>query len=312
MTSRASGFMRGQVLAGHRQHAAGARRRVVDRAHDAGLGQRVVVFDEQQVDHQPDDFARGEVLPGRLVGEFGELADQLLEHRAHLGVADDVGVQVDVGELLGHQVQQPGLGEPVDLGVEVEALEDVAHGGRERLHVGAQVLADVVLVAHQLLHVERRRVVEELAGLAEQERLGVQAGLLRLRPASAEHGGLVGSSTQSSRRKHGERQDDLAVFGLLVVAAQQVGDGPDEAPALIFERRPAFTIGGTGPYGHLETLSTSGQRPSHLLADRTVSTSNSMLTALACQRAGSDSLGILAASVADGSQSSGSNISRKT
>ena len=104
-----------------------------------------------------------EVLAGGLVGELGELADQLLEDRAHLGVADRVGVQVDVGELLGDQVEQAGLGQPVDLGVEVEALEDVAHGRREGLHVGAQVLADVVLVAHQLLHVERRRVVEELA-----------------------------------------------------------------------------------------------------------------------------------------------------
>jgi hypothetical protein len=80
----------------------------------------VVVLDEQQVDHQPNDFARREVLPGGLVGEFGELADQFLEHGAHLRVADGLRVQVDVGELLGDQVQQPGLGQPVDLGVEVE------------------------------------------------------------------------------------------------------------------------------------------------------------------------------------------------
>ena len=123
--------MLGEVLAGDGQHAAGAGGRVVDRADDAGLGQGVVVLDEQQVDHQADDLARREVLAGGLVGQFGELADQLLEHRAHLGVADDVGVQVDVGELLGDQIEQPGLGQPVDLGVEVEALEDVAHGGRE-------------------------------------------------------------------------------------------------------------------------------------------------------------------------------------
>ena len=43
----------------------------------------------------------------------------------------DVRVQVDVGELLGDQIQQPGLVQPVDLGVEVEVLEDVAHGRRE-------------------------------------------------------------------------------------------------------------------------------------------------------------------------------------
>ena len=175
--------MLGEVLAGDAQHAAGAGGRIVERAHDAGLGQGLVVLDEEQVDHQPDDFARREVLSGGLVRELGELADQLLEDRAHLRVADDLGVQVDVGELLGDEVEQPGLGEPVDLGVELEALEDVAHGGRERLHVGAQVLADVVLVAHQLLQVERRGVVEELARLAEQERLGVQARLSRAVPS---------------------------------------------------------------------------------------------------------------------------------
>jgi hypothetical protein len=45
-------------------------------------------------------------------------------------------VQVDVGELLGDQIQQPGLGEPVDLGVELERLEDVPDGRGERLDVG--------------------------------------------------------------------------------------------------------------------------------------------------------------------------------
>ena len=138
------------MLARDRQHAARAGRRVVDRAHDAGLGQHVVVLDEQQIDHQADDLARREVLAGRLVGEFRELADQLLEDEAHLCVADLVGVQVDAGELLGDLIEQPALGQPVDLGGEVEPLEDVADGGRERLDVGEQVLADVVLVAHQL------------------------------------------------------------------------------------------------------------------------------------------------------------------
>ncbi len=171
------------MLAADRQHAAGARGRVVDRPHHAGFGQRLVVLDEEQVDHQPDGIARREVLSGGLVGKFGELADQFLEHGAHLGVADDLGVQVDVGELLGHQVEQLGLGQPVDLGVEVEALEDVAHGGRKRLNVGEEVFPDVVLVAHQLLHVQGRRVEEELPRLAQQERLGVQPGLLPARPA---------------------------------------------------------------------------------------------------------------------------------
>ena len=46
----------------HRQHAAGPRRRIIDRADDARLGQHIVIFDEQEVDHVTDDFAGREVL----------------------------------------------------------------------------------------------------------------------------------------------------------------------------------------------------------------------------------------------------------
>jgi hypothetical protein len=141
------------------------------------------------------------VLSGGLVRQLGELADQLLEHRAHLRVAHHLGVQVDVRELLGHQVEQPGLVEPVDLRVEVEALEDVAHRRRERLDVLAQVLADVVLVAHQLLQVERRRVVEVLPDFLSRNGSGFKPALSALEDArSSSTATLVGSSTQSRRR----------------------------------------------------------------------------------------------------------------
>ena len=221
------GVQAGKVLAGHAQHAARAGRGIVEGSHDAGLGQGVVVLDEEEIDHEPDDVARGEVFPGGFVGKFGELADQFLEHRAHLGIADGGGVEVDVGELFRDEIEQAGLGQPVDLGVKLEALENVAHGGRERLHVGAQVFADVVLVAHELLQVERRGVVEKLAGLAQQERFGIHLGLLAF-GQFGKHGGLGGFQHAIEPAQHGERQDDLAVFGLLVVAAQQIGDGPDE------------------------------------------------------------------------------------
>ena len=41
-----------------------------------------------------------------------------------------------------------------------------------------------------------------------------------------QHGRLGGLQHAIQAAQHGEGQDDLAVFGLLVVAAQQVGDGP--------------------------------------------------------------------------------------
>jgi hypothetical protein len=136
-------------------------------------------------------------------------------------------MEIDGRELLGDEVEEPCLGEPVDLGVEIEALEDVAHGGREGLQISAQVLGDAVLPAHQRLQVELRRVVEVLPGLAQQEGLGVQPCLLA-HGQLGEHGRLGGFQHAVEAPQDGEREDDLAVVGLPIVAAQEIGDRPDE------------------------------------------------------------------------------------
>ena len=94
------------MLLRHRQHASGSGSRIVERTNNTRLGQCVVVFDKQQVDHQPDDFSRCEVFSGGFVGEFGELANQFFKDVPHLVIADNFGMQVDVGELLGDQIQQ--------------------------------------------------------------------------------------------------------------------------------------------------------------------------------------------------------------
>jgi hypothetical protein len=39
---------------------------------------------EEEVDHEPDDLARGEVFAGGLVGELGELPERFLVEVAHL------------------------------------------------------------------------------------------------------------------------------------------------------------------------------------------------------------------------------------
>lgn len=41
---------------------------------------------------------KDEVLPGGLIGKLGELADEFLEDGAHLRIADDLGMEVHVGE----------------------------------------------------------------------------------------------------------------------------------------------------------------------------------------------------------------------
>ena len=118
-----------QVFTGDGEHTAGAGGGVVDGADHTRPGEHVVILDEDEVDHEPDDLTGGEVLPRGLVGEFSELADQLLEHQAHLMIADLVRVKIDLGVALGDLVEQAALGQALHLGVELEALEDVAHGG---------------------------------------------------------------------------------------------------------------------------------------------------------------------------------------
>ncbi len=117
------------------------------------------------------------MFPGCFIGKLGKFADEFLEHRAHLVVADNFGMQVNVGEFLGDQIQQAGLGELVNLGVELETFKNIAHGGRERLEIRAQVFADVILVAHELFQVERRGVVKQNTRFLEQEWFGIDLGL---------------------------------------------------------------------------------------------------------------------------------------
>ncbi len=190
-----------QVVLGDGEHAAGAAGGVAEGAHDAGLGERLAVGLEEEVDHQADDLARREVVAGRLVGGLAELPDQLLEDVAHLDVAHRVGVQVDLGELLDHQVEAVGLVELLDLGLEAEVLDDLARARAEAGDVVLQVGRDVGGVVGELGEVEAAGVVEGLLGDVVEDRLEVldwpPLRLSYLASTSA----LVGSRTQSRRRR---------------------------------------------------------------------------------------------------------------
>ena len=115
--------------------------------------------------------------------------------------------------------------------------------------------------------------------------LGIQAGLRPDRQL-VQHGLLGGLQHAVQATEHGERQDDLAVVGLLVVAAEQVGDRPDErgkigaghALYLIFPatfegavhrcRRRRLTAL-TGSAGVIVAVTARAQGLGHLLAVRT-------------------------------------------
>jgi hypothetical protein len=222
------GVMGQQVLACDGQHAARAGGRIIDGADGWRAGaQDVAVLDKEQVDHQLDDVARRKVLASGLVADLGELADQFLEGEPHVVVADGARAEIEGGEALGDLVEQPGPAQPVRLFGGAEAVEDVAHRGGEALDVGREIGADVILVAHDAEHVERRGVGEGYAGDAGKEGLGVEAlGFA---------GGVLGQHLRLRRREYAveasenrEGQDHAAVLGRLIVAAEEIRDGPDQ------------------------------------------------------------------------------------
>ncbi|OLS44073.1 hypothetical protein BV509_06790 [Rhodovulum sulfidophilum] len=117
------------VRLGLGQHPTGATRRVEHSDRVALLGQEVVVADEKQIDHEVNDFTRGEVVTGRLVGQFVEAPDQVLENEPHLVVRHLVRVQIDIAEFLHDQVKDVRVMHPFDFVAELEVLEDAANVG---------------------------------------------------------------------------------------------------------------------------------------------------------------------------------------
>ena len=85
----------------------------------------------------------------------------------------------------------------------------------------------MVLVTHELLQVERRGVEEALATDAQEEGLRVDAKWLAAGQLGQD--GLLGGCKDTvEAAQHGEREDDAAILGLLVVATEEVGHRPEE------------------------------------------------------------------------------------
>ena len=243
----------GDVLLGDGEHAAGAAARVADGPHHAFRPQPFFVPGQQQVHHEMDDIAGGEVLPGILVQRLVELPDELFEDRAHRRVVDIVRVETHfrIPELLDDEEQEARLVELGDRVVKVELLQHLAHVGTEPRDVVAQVLRNVGSVGQQLLEVVARRVVEGEPGGAPQLRveildLATQAGL------DLEHLRLGGSQHGVEPAQHGQRQDHVLIFAALEGVADQVRHAPEEADDLaVIHGRAAANVAAFSPPPHL-------------------------------------------------------------
>ena len=141
----------------------------------------------------------------------------------------------------------PRLRQPVDLSMKGERLEDNSHNGRERLHVCVQILLDVVLPPHQLLHFERRCIVKKMARLPQQKRFRGRSGSCAVLMF-----GLNGKPSCFQQTIQCKWQHHFSVIGLLVVSPQRIGDSPDE-------RRRVWIAHGIKSFRHQSAGFQSGQ-----------------------------------------------------
>ena len=222
----------GNVLLRNRQHAARAAAGIVDGADGLPGADLLLVTGEHEIHHQVHDVSRREVLARILVQRLVELADQLLEDRAHRGVVDPIRVQVDVLEALQHLEQEPRLIEFADRVVEVKLLQHLAHVLTEPRDVVPQVGGEMRRVGEELVEVVARGVVEreprDLPQLWVEvlELLALQLGLL------GQHLLLGAGQHAVETAQDGERQDDVLVMAAPEGVADQVGDAPEEADDL--------------------------------------------------------------------------------
>src|SRR5690606_39502251 len=97
-------------------------------------------------DLEADDVARGEVLTGLLVVLFVEAPEQLFEEGAHGVVVEAreavlrVRAEVDLraGEFLDEEAEALFAVEVLEVAADVEAVEDLADGGREAVEVRSE------------------------------------------------------------------------------------------------------------------------------------------------------------------------------
>ena len=233
-----AGVLAPNVFLGDGEHSAGAAGRIINRAIDTGCVD-IALAGIDQVRHQADHFARGEVVPGLLVGLLVEAHDQMLEQVAHLQVVDTVRVQVDIGYRLDDGIQKVIVVELLDLIGELEALEDRADILGETFDVDVQIGRDVLLVVQEppegvgadvverLLAVRIGRLCKELLPCRVRLPSGAEAFVLRKHPILGRFKHAVEAA------QHDDRQHHQPVLRRTIGAAEQIRDLPDLAGQLI-------------------------------------------------------------------------------
>ena len=233
LTVEVSGYLLSVILCellerflGHGQHAARTTSAVIDKV--GAVGELVGDGQEDKAGHELYRIARGPVLARLLVILLIEPAYKLLEDRAHgvvveagkahgsVAVSSRLRAQVDarVKQFLDQRADPVGLGEPRNLVVKLEVVEDLLDIGREAVQVSAEVSLEL-LAASPVPEVAQRKlrgVIECLPRrLSQRLILMDNASLVECGP-KVEHGLLGRLEHRVEPADHRHREDHVAVL----------------------------------------------------------------------------------------------------
>ena len=223
------------VMLRNREHAARSAGRIVNRLHDVAV-REVFLRREEEIHHQLDHFARGEMFARLFVGLLCTDADELFEDVAHLHIVDLSGGEIDLREGFDDLVEEILLRHPGDLLVEPEALHDAAYVRRELADVAVEIRGELIRIVEQLLEIKFREIVKRaLRNFLEQASNDCLRFLL--------NGGILFENRRLGWREqtvktpeNGQRQDDLAIFVPFIRPTQKIADAPNEVCELGMRR----------------------------------------------------------------------------
>ena len=206
------------------QHPARACGRIVQLGHKGRFADFLHVRVEENRHHEPDNLARREMLPGGFVGHLRETVYQVLENISHLIVAHNLRREVNlVHKFLDHQIQEIRLVQTVNLREYVKRLQY----GAGVVGKALDIVDEIVPYQHGVVGEGRKSELADIVEFMPADSLKERCLVFVAYFFILLHHSIMGIFQNAIQAaQHREWQNDIAVFALLVVATQEVGNFP--------------------------------------------------------------------------------------
>src|SRR3989338_154980 len=168
------------------------------------------------------------MLPGSFVGKVSEFADKFLKDIAHLDVLYFVRVKINLGKTLDDHIQKVRFIQPLNVIIKIEVFQNITGVFGKAIDVISNVGGNIVRVGNQLMKIKLALIVKRQLGLFLEDRFrGFRGKTFRLWKI-LQYDLFCRLKDAVKKPQNCKRQDYPAVFGLLVIASQQVRDAPNK------------------------------------------------------------------------------------